>query len=69
MLQSLILGNAVVSVIIMKLNQARKCKKTSTNYEISVNLPRVFGSAYKFALHALNDPEICSTANSNNYIE
>ena len=69
MLQSLILGNAVVSVIIMKLNQARKCKKTSTNYEISVNLPRVLGSAYEFALHALNDPEIRSTANSNNYME
>ena len=69
MLRSLILGNAVVSAMIMKLYQARKCKKTRANHEISVNLPRVFGTAYKFALHALNAAEVCFTANNNSYIE
>ena len=57
--------------MIMKLDQARKCKK-KTNDDISVKyvaLPRIWGTAYKFVLHALIDAEICSTTNSNNYIE
>ena len=66
MFQILILGNVVVSAMIIKLDQARKCKnKTETNHEISVKhvgLLRVCGTAYKFALHALIDAEICSTA-------
>ena len=72
MLQSLILGNIAVSAMIMKSDQARKCKKKSTTQEISVKhvaLPRVCGNAYKFVLHTLNDAEIYSTTNSNNYIE
>ena len=47
-------------------------KKTCINDDISVKhvtLPRVWGTAYKFVLHALIDAEICSTTNSNNYIE
>ena len=72
MLQSLILGNVVVSAMIMKLDQARKCKKTRANHKISVKhvtLPRVCGTAYKFPLHALINAEIYSMTNSNNYIE
>ena len=47
-------------------------KQNITNHEISVKhaaLPRVFGTAYKFALYALIDAEICFTTNSNSYIE
>ena len=73
MLQSLILGNVVVSTMIIKLDQARKSKnKTQTNHKICVKhatLLRACGTAYKFALHAFIDAEICSTINSNNYIE
>ena len=73
MFQNLILGYVVDSAMIMKLDQARKCKnKTYTNHEISfkhVALPRVCGTAYQFALHALIDAEKCSTTNSNSYIE
>ena len=77
MLQRLILGNIIVSAVIMKSDQARKCKlnsypKNSITQEISVKhtvFSRVSSNAYKFVLHALNDAEICSTTNSNNYIE
>ena len=73
MFQNLILGNVVVSAMIMKLHQAKKCpKKTYTNHEINVKhvvLPRVCGTAYKFALHALIDALISSATNSNNYKE
>ena len=73
MLQSQILGNFVVSAMIRKLDQARKCQnKTQTNHKICVKhvaLPRVCSTAYKFALHAKIDAKICSTTNSSNYIE
>ena len=70
MLQRLILENIIVSAMIMKLDQARKCKKNMNKHEISVKhvaLPRVSGTAYKFALYPLIDAEIYSTINSNNY--
>ena len=77
MLQSLILGNIIVFAMIMKSDQARKCQlnsypENSITQEISVKhvvFSRVSGNAYKFVLHALNDAEIYSTTNSNNYIE
>ena len=72
MLQSLILGNVVVSAMKMKLDQDRKCKKTLTNHKISVKhvtLPLVCGNAYKFPLHTLINAEIYFMKNSNNNIE
>ena len=41
----------------------------SRNHVKHTALPRVCGTAYKFAVCALIDAEICSTTNSNNYIE
>ena len=77
MLQRLILGNIIVSAMIMKLDQTRKCKfnsypENSITQEISVKhmaFLRASGNAYKFVLHALNDSQIYSTTNSYNYIE
>ena len=77
MLQRLILGSIIVSAMIMKSDQARKCElnsypENSITQEINVKhtvFSRVSGNAYKFVFHALNDAEIRSTTNSNNYIE
>ena len=63
--------------MIMKSNEARKCKlnsypENSITQEIRVKhmvFSRVSGNAYKFMLHVLNDAEIYSTTNSSNYIE
>ena len=41
-LQSLILGNVVVSAIIMKLDQARKCEKKHEQITKSVSNMRLF---------------------------
>ena len=44
----------------------QKNMNNSRNLCQTVALPRVCGTAYKFALHALIDAKICSTTNSNN---
>ena len=72
MFQSLILGNVVVSAMIMKSDQAKKYKKKINNFKNqcqTCGFSRVCGNAYKFLLHGLNDAEIYSMTNSNNYIE
>ena len=55
-----------------EIGPGQKIEKKSITQEINVKhvvLLRVSGNAYKFVLHALNDAEIYSTTNSNNYIE